>query len=267
MSKYKDINTDENLKTVDNEISIDYAEVMRRIKRSGLRNELLVRAAKPARQAARRSGRAPEDAAAGLNEVTEAGVTTAGRPGKAGLTAIDATAGFGEDAFVLAAAGYDVTMIERNPVLAAMIRDALARSAGDPELAEITARMHIIEGDSIEILRKLAGQNPALTNNPEERNQTLKFSSAPDLIYLDPMFPASGKSALSKKKLQFIKSLQNDYYRTKIDDEEKLLEAAMAIRPAKIIIKRPLKGPLLGGITPGYSIKGKLIRYDCIVLK
>ncbi|MBQ4243593.1 MAG: class I SAM-dependent methyltransferase, partial [Clostridia bacterium] len=36
--------------------------------------------------------------------------------------------------------------------------------------------------------------------------------------------------------------------------------------PHKIVIKRPLKGPFLAGRKPDYSLQGKAIRYDCIVL-
>ena len=258
------------------EPEFDFLNIWKRVRRSGLQNELLIRAAKPERQ------RAAKGAEAG-----------------AGLTAIDATAGFGEDAFLLAAAGYDVTMYERNPAVAAVLREALSRAAAqdaeepagsvkfdgtESSLADVVARMHLIDGDSAAAMRTMAAsQGPA---------------ARIDVIYLDPMFPQDNKSALSKKKLQFIKEQQEKIRRepkqqtaaqmsipvvdptdaspttggvlpdglTATVDEEALLAAALALRPRKVIIKRPLKGPFLGGVTPGYSIKGKLIRYDCIVL-
>ena len=83
---------------------------------------------------------------------------------------------------------------------------------------------------------------------------------SPDLVYLDPMFPARRKSGLVKKKFQLLHLLEPP-----CEDEEDLLDAALAARPRRIIVKRPLKGPYLGGLRPGYSISGKTIRYDCIV--
>lgn len=156
-------------------------------------------------------------------------------------TAVDATAGMGEDSFLLAACGYEVTLFEQNPVVAALLKDALRRAKKHPDLKAIAERMHLIEGDSIEGMPQL----------PKE----------PDLIYLDPMFPARQKSGLIGKKLQLIQKLEQPCFA-----EAELLEAAIRTNPKKIIIKRPLKGAVLAGREPGYSIKGKAIRYDCIVL-
>lgn len=47
------------------------------------------------------------------------------------LTAVDATAGMGEDSLLLAAAGFSVTLFERDPVICALLADALARAASD----------------------------------------------------------------------------------------------------------------------------------------
>lgn len=152
--------------------------------------------------------------------------------------AADCTAGMGEDAILLAAAGYEVTMFEQNPVIAALLKDALSRAADHVQLQEIVARMHLIEGNSIELLKE----------------QATSF----DLVYLDPMFPARKKSGLIQKKLQLIQKLEQP-----CTDEAALMEAAMAVHPSKIIVKRPLKGPNLAGRKPSYTSKGKAIRYDC----
>ena len=155
-------------------------------------------------------------------------------------TAIDATAGMGEDSILLAACGYDVTLYEQNPVIAALLKDALRRAKKHPILKDIVARMHLVEGNSIELMPKRMDE--------------------PDLIYLDPMFPARQKSGLINKKLQLIQKLEQPCF-----EEEALFEAAVQANPKKIVIKRPLKGPYLAGKEPGYSVKGKAIRYDCIV--
>lgn len=47
---------------------------------------------------------------------------------------VDATAGLGRDAFVLAAVGCHVRMVERHPVVAALLDDGLARGYADPEI-------------------------------------------------------------------------------------------------------------------------------------
>ena len=43
-------------------------------------------------------------------------------------------------------------------------------------------------------------------------------------------------------------------------------QAAVSAGPRKIVIKRPLKGPFLAGRKPDYSITGKTIRYDCLLV-
>ena len=157
------------------------------------------------------------------------------------LTAVDATAGLGEDAFLLAAAGFDVRLYERDRVIALLLGDALRRSLADPALAPITGRMTLYAEDSVTALPALA--------------------PPPDVIVLDPMFPARQKSALIKKKFQLLQQLERP-----CADEETLLNAALAARPRRIVVKRPLKGPYLAGRRPAYSLEGKSIRYDCLVL-
>mgnify|MGYP003330080551 CR=1 FL=1 len=80
-----------------------------------------------------------------------------------------------------------------------------------------------------------------------------------DIIYLDPMFPERQKSASVKKKFQLIHELE-----APCSNENDLLEAALSLNAGKIVIKRPAKGPFLGGCKPDYSVEGKAIRYDII---
>ena len=187
----------------------DFTQMLPRLRAQNLRSELLVRAVK-------------------------------GRGASRPLRVVDATAGLGEDAILLAAAGHSVQMFEQNPVIAAMLRDALDRAAQNPALAEIVGRMTLTEGNSIDGLRSLG--------------------EAPDAVVLDPMFPERKKSGLIGKKLELLQVLERP-----CEDEAALLAAAEAAHPAKIVIKRPQKGPYLAGRTPGYSLIGKAIRYDVIV--
>ena len=166
--------------------------------------------------------------------------------------AVDATAGLGEDSILLAAAGYYVRMYEHNPVIAALLRDALRRAAETPELKDYAARMELVEGDSTEALAEMGGQ---------AAQRTEEFPAVPDLILLDPMFPARQKSALIGKKLQLLQKLEMP-----CASEEALLTAALGSGARRVIVKRPLKGPYLAGKKPDYSITGKAIRYDCFVI-
>ncbi len=156
-------------------------------------------------------------------------------------TLVDATAGLGQDSLLLAAAGFSVTLIECNPVIAAMLVDAIERARCDSELADAAGRMRVIEGNSLKVLRDL--------------------SMPPDVVYLDPMFPGRSKSAAVKKKFQLLHRLEMP-----CEDEMTLLEAARAAHPRKIVIKRPVKGPHLAGVKPDYTLRGKAVRYDCIVM-
>ena len=159
------------------------------------------------------------------------------------LVAVDATAGLGEDSLVLAAAGFKVLMYEKNPVIYQLLCDTIQRAREIPELAEIAARMHPHNGDSIQALKDMAAQD-----------------GSADVILLDPMFPERQKSALVKKKLQMIQKLE-----VPCMDEIELVRTAMEARPKKVVIKRPPKGPYLAGLKPDHSIQGKAVRFDCFV--
>ena len=160
--------------------------------------------------------------------------------GVASPTVVDATAGLGEDSLLLAAAGFSVTMFEKDPVIASLLRDALERASNEPQLTKVVSRMRLVEGDSVTGLREMG------------------FS--PDVVFLDPMFPERTKSAAVKKKFQLLHHLERP-----CDNEDELLDAALAAHPRKIVIKRPPKGPWLAGVKPSHSLAGKAVRYDVIV--
>ena len=155
--------------------------------------------------------------------------------------AVDAAAGMGEDSFLLAATGYEVYLFEQDAVIAALLRDALYRAGEDDRLREIVGRMHLSEGNSIELMPRLG--------------------ITPEIVYLDPMFPPRKKSGLIHKKLQLIQKLEQP-----CADERELFAAAAAMHPKKIIIKRPLNGAPLANRKPSYTVKGKAIRYDVVVI-
>ena len=168
--------------------------------------------------------------------------------------AVDATAGLGEDSFLLAAAGFRVRMYESDPVIAALLRDALERALDDPSLESVARRMELFEEDSVRAMEALADASAAGGANADGTGM-----QAPDVIYLDPMFPERRKSASVKKKFQLIHQLEKP-----CANEEEMLLSAVKARPRKVVVKRPAKGPYLAGIKPSYSIAGKAVRYDCI---
>ena len=156
---------------------------------------------------------------------------------------LDCTAGLGGDAFVLASLGCPVTMLERVPVLRALLEDALqqARARGDAVLDGVIKRMRLIPEDALEYLKTC----PDL----------------PDVVYLDPMFPKRGKHALVKKNMQVFHALVGADM-----DADELLPAALAAAQQRVVVKRPCHAPALDGRKPSYFLAGKSNRYDVYVV-
>ncbi|ANG62011.1 SAM-dependent methyltransferase [Marinobacterium aestuarii] len=158
----------------------------------------------------------------------------------------DVTAGLGRDSFVLASLGCEVQLIERVPVIQLLLADGLGRARQDDlEVAEIVARMQLIEADSITWLAEQAGR--------EDR---------PQVVYVDPMFPHSDKSALVKKEMRLFRDLVGDDA-----DAGLLLEAALAAAANRVVVKRPRKAPVIPGPAPSVQLAGKSSRYDIYALK
>lgn len=158
-------------------------------------------------------------------------------------TVLDATAGLGRDAFVLATLGCEMHLIERQPLIAALLEDGLARAAGDFDVGAIVARMRLTPGNAIELMKAWTDE-------------------APQVIYLDPMFPHRDKSALVKKEMRLFRPLVGDDM-----DAPALLAAALKLASHRVVVKRPRKAPIIDGQKPSYSLEGKSSRYDIYPLK
>src|SRR5690554_164268 len=158
-------------------------------------------------------------------------------------TILDATAGLGRDAFVLACLGCHVHMIERHPVVAALLADGLRRAALDVDVAEIVQRMPLQVGDAIELMRGWTAQPP-------------------QVVHLDPMFPSRDKSALVKKEMRLFQPLVGGD-----DDAPELLAAALVLASHRVVVKRPRKAPAIAGVAPSYSLDAKSSRYDIYAKK
>ncbi len=159
---------------------------------------------------------------------------------------LDATAGMGRDGFVLAALGCELTLLERSPVIWALLEDGVrrARAAEDPELRAIAQRMIVRHADAIRYLERLS-----------ERD-------APDVVYLDPMYPHRRKSARVKKEMSLFRALVGDD-----PDSEALLQAARGRAGYRVVVKRPTQAGYLGDASPTMSIESPNTRYDVYVRK
>ena len=156
---------------------------------------------------------------------------------------LDATAGLGRDAFVLASLGCSMTLIERQPLIAALLEDGLARARQSAEVAPIAAQMRLLQGNAIELLSAWTDE-------------------APQVIYLDPMFPHRDKSALVKKEMRLFRPLVGDDL-----DAPALLAAALTLASHRVVVKRPRKAPCIEGGKPSYVLEGKSSRYDIYTKK
>lgn len=150
---------------------------------------------------------------------------------------VDATAGFGVDAFLLASLGAQVTLIERSPEVYRLLRDGLARAAeAGPDHAAIVARMTLLHGDSRDLL-------PALR---------------PDVVTVDPMHPARKGSALVKMKMRALRDLVGAD-----PDAAELMRVALASAAKRVVLKWPRHAsPLANLPQPSHRILGKTVRYD-----
>jgi 16S rRNA (guanine1516-N2)-methyltransferase len=152
-------------------------------------------------------------------------------------TVLDLTAGLGQDAFVLACCGCRVQMIERSPIIAALVQDALRRAQEDPSFSELKLQLTIT--DSFEYLN------------------SLKSQAYPDVIYLDPMFPSRSKSALVKKEMRILRAIVGED-----PDADKLLPLSRAIAKKRVVVKRPRHAPELNNLSPDLQYRGQSSRFD-----
>jgi 16S rRNA (guanine1516-N2)-methyltransferase len=151
---------------------------------------------------------------------------------------VDATAGLGRDAFVLASLGCKVRMLERNPVVAALLDDGLARGYRDAEIGPwLRERMTLLHASSLTALSEL--------------------SPKPEVVYLDPMYPHKQKSALVKKEMRVFQGLVGPD-----EDADGLLEPARRLATKRIVVKRPDYAPPMADIAAQAAVVTKSHRFD-----
>ncbi len=150
-------------------------------------------------------------------------------------TVLDLTAGMGQDAYVLACLGCHVTMIERSPLIAALLEDALKRLFADPASQDLA--LQLVQDNALQYLKNLAYQ--------------------PDVIYLDPMYPDSKNSALPKKEMRVLRELVGDDA-----DAQAVCEFALHKAAQRVVVKRPRLGERLIAREPDIVFLGKSSRFD-----
>jgi 16S rRNA (guanine1516-N2)-methyltransferase len=146
---------------------------------------------------------------------------------------LDLTAGLATDAWRLARGGFDVIACERQPVIHALVQDALQRAPRLPPPGSLV----LVHADARAMLGA-ADLGPV------------------DVIYLDPMFPGEGRTALPRRELQLLRELTGD-------DEggAQLLALARTRARRRVVVKRPLRAPALAADVD-LCFKGRAVRFD-----
>lgn len=163
--------------------------------------------------------------------------------------ALDATGGLGHDALILLSTGAAVTILERHPVVWALLQSNLSQM--QPHWPGLCQRLTLVFADSSTYLQNL---------QTAQKRDELNF----DLIYLDPMFPEAAnprKKAQVKKEMQLLHLLlQAEPQVTRQTEQQWLMKARQNAR--RVIIKRPRQAPFLADIQPDHSWYGEAVRFD-----
>jgi 16S rRNA (guanine1516-N2)-methyltransferase len=163
---------------------------------------------------------------------------------------VDATAGLGHDALLLAWLGARITLVERHPILAALLIDAKTQALrhDDERLHQAVARMTVVFAPSEVYLANAA------------------IRSEVDVIYLDPMFPKATtekKKPLVKKEMQILQHLLSiDCADESVNDSGELLLPLAREAANRVIVKRPRLAEPLRRIEPDHRWLGDACRFD-----
>lgn len=159
-------------------------------------------------------------------------------------TILDMTAGWGTDALHIARSGRSVIAVERDPRVYLLLEQAVAG---------VTA--YAAPG-SLAFLNL----DSAVAAFPYRLADALQGGREFDLVYMDPMFIGKGeKRAKSKKPMSMMQQLVPP---PEPGNESALFANAMQIAQKRVVVKRALKAPYIGGKVPQGSIKSKLLRFD-----
>ncbi|MES2624525.1 MAG: class I SAM-dependent methyltransferase [Pseudomonadota bacterium] len=163
-----------------------------------------------------------------------------------GISVLDATAGLGKDSLVLAYLGCEIQMLEKSPVIHALLEDGLRRAqeAHDESLGSTLQRMQLFQCDARAWFAEIEhGSRPK-----------------PDVIYLDPMFPERSKSASVKKDMALLQNLLEAER-----DFPGLLAAARKVAIHRVVVKRPGNKPGKDVPAPTFIVPGKSAHFEIYV--
>lgn len=138
---------------------------------------------------------------------------------------IDATGGLGQDAWALASTGCRLTIIERHPVVHALLADALMRAMADEVARRTAINMRLLMDEAVHALETLGTEGT-------------------HAIYLDPMYPERRRTAASKKGMQFLHALLGP---VPAKGSPTLLLKAVGSGVSRVVVKRPKNAPYLAG--------------------
>ena len=177
----------------------------------------------------------------------------------------DLTAGLGRDSYLLAAAGCECHLVEREPVMALLLADAILRAG---EGSGPAARLRPLFADARDL-------DPA----------AVLARAAPDVLLMDPMFPpregaAKKKRALAKKDMQSLRVLTESTEQVDVAEQAELFRKALAVaelaasgaghgRSVKIVVKRHKNSPLVvdrAERAPANQLKGSTNRFDVYIV-
>lgn len=145
---------------------------------------------------------------------------------------LDATAGLGRDSWILANLGCRVTMLERSPIVAALLENGLQRA-----LAVKPVSIQLVTTEACDYLKSLSQQ--------------------PDVIYVDPMFPHKPKVALVKKEMQLLQQLV-----TETDNAAEVFALALQTAKQRVVVKRPQWADAISDVKPNGVVMTKRYRFE-----
>jgi len=154
---------------------------------------------------------------------------------------VDATAGLGRDAFLLASLGAQVVLIERSEEMHSLLVQGMKRAVQEGgEFREIIGRMTLMKGDAKDLLPELSGE----------------------AILIDPMHPPRNNSALVKRELRQVREIVGTD-----DDAVDLVRVALETARNRVVLKWPAKADPINGIRScSHKILGKSTRYDVFMV-
>jgi 16S rRNA (guanine1516-N2)-methyltransferase len=216
------------------------------------------------------------------------GISSDNNGNRDGAIIYDLTAGLGQDSLFLAMNGAKhVHMVERNPIVGALLQDAMRRLQlislssfnvlSECNKSQQHQQQHQTQKElATSLLKKLSltiGEGKDIIQKQQQQQC--------DVIYLDPMFPTRQKQSAVKKGMTILHGLletqnksiaidnRQSLQEEKEQEEQDLLLSALDAARLRVVVKRPIKAPLLGGgdeiAKPSYAITGSVNRWDVYV--